>query len=72
MTTIEKRWLSKDEAAEYLGISLMSLRRLMEPDSQKGERQLHAHKPVPGRTMLDRNELDTYMESRRAESGTQR
>jgi hypothetical protein len=64
-TAIQKRWLSKQEAADYLGVSMMSLRRLMEPDSKTGERKLHAHNPVAGRSVLDRNELDAYVESTR-------
>jgi excisionase family DNA binding protein len=64
-TTAQKRWLSKQEAADYLNLSLMSLRRLRE------EGKLHTHNPVPGRSVFDRQELDTYMESCRAESGTQ-
>jgi excisionase family DNA binding protein len=65
MSAIQKRWLSKQEAADYLDLSLMSLRRLQE------QGKIHAHRSVPGRATYDLHELDTYMESCRAESGTQ-
>jgi excisionase family DNA binding protein len=65
MTTLmQKRWLSVGEAAEYLGLSARSLRRLMEPDPKTGERKLPTYKPN-GRALLKREDLDAYVESRK-------
>lgn len=65
----QRRWLNKAEAAEYLGISMSSLRRLMEIDPKTGERKLPAYKPVSGRTLLKREDLDAYVESCAADAG---
>jgi excisionase family DNA binding protein len=67
--TNQRRWLSKEEAAEYLGISLSSLRRLMEMDPKTGERKLRVYNPVRGRTVLKREDLDAYVESCEADAG---
>ncbi len=69
MTTAQRRWLSKQEAADYLGISLHSLRRLMEPDPKTGKRALKTYNPVPGRAVLKREDLDAFMESSRGPAG---
>jgi excisionase family DNA binding protein len=68
-TASQRRWLSKQEAADYLGISLNSLRRLMEIDPKTGKRALPAYNPVKGRTVLKREDLDAYMETRKADAG---
>lgn len=67
--TNQRRWLSKAEAAEYLGISMSSLRRLMEMDPKTGKRALPAYNPVRGRTVLKREDLDAYVESCAADAG---
>jgi excisionase family DNA binding protein len=66
--TTQREWLSKSEAAEYMGLSLMSLRRLMEPDPKTGNRRLPVYKPLNGRTLLKRSDLDAYLKSTRKQS----
>jgi hypothetical protein len=73
MPPVEKRpldprlhkWFSKPEAADYIGISLQSFRRLIEPDPKTGKRAVPTYRPVPGRAMFKREDLDAAMESRR-------
>ncbi len=60
-TAVTQKWLNKDEAAAYLGISPRSLRRLCEPDPKTGERRLPFYKPN-ARTMFKLEDLDAYME----------
>jgi hypothetical protein len=60
VSTATARWLSKPEAADYLGISEKSLRKLTAPD-KNGVRALNIYNPVPGRAVLDRDELDAYI-----------
>jgi len=60
MSTATKRWLSKPEAADHIGISEKTLRRLTAPD-KTGKRALNVYHPVPGRAVLDREELDAYI-----------
>lgn len=67
--TTQRRWLNKQEAADYLGISLSTLRRLMEMDPRTGKRALPAYNPVKGRTVLKREDLDAYVESCQADAG---
>lgn len=53
------RRLAPPEAAEYLGISLTSLYRLL------AQGRLEYYRVLAGRTVIDRVELDRYMEERR-------
>jgi hypothetical protein len=62
VSTAEKTWLSKHEAAAHIGVSERTLRRLMEPD-ENGVRKLRSYKPVSGRTVLKLSDLNSYMES---------
>jgi excisionase family DNA binding protein len=66
--TTRSKYLSKAEAADYLGISERSLRRLYQPDHRTGKVKLPTYKPVPGRTVLKQDDLDAYMETCRAEA----
>jgi excisionase family DNA binding protein len=68
VTTATQKYLSKAEAAEYLGISERSLRRLYQPDPKTGNAKLPTYKPVPGRTVLKQDDLDAYMATCRAEA----
>lgn len=67
--TNQRRWLSKAEAAEYLGVSPSTIRRLIEMDPKTGKRALRVYKPVPGRTVIKREDLDAYVESCEADAG---
>jgi hypothetical protein len=60
-----RRWFSKAEAADYLGISVQSFRKLIEPDPKTGKRAVPTYRPVPGRAMFKREDLDAAMECRR-------
>lgn len=62
------KYLSKAEAAEYLGISERSLRRLIDPDPKTGKGKIPTYKPVPGRTLVKQADLDAYMETCRVEA----
>jgi excisionase family DNA binding protein len=55
--TASRKWLSKQEAADYLGVSLMSLRRLTE------QGKLSTYHPVAGRAVYKIAELDAHVES---------
>lgn len=61
-TTTEKRWLSKQDAADYIGASLATLRRLTEQGKLHPSRLTDAINRSPIR--YDRLELDAFMESR--------
>jgi excisionase family DNA binding protein len=67
--TNQRRWLSKAEAAEYLGVSMSTIRRLMEMDRKTGKRALPVYNPVPGRAVIKREDLDAYVESCQADAG---
>jgi hypothetical protein len=49
------RWLPIDAAANYSGLSAQSLRRLLAGG------KLVAHRPVPGRVLIDRRALDALI-----------
>jgi hypothetical protein len=49
------RWLPLDRARDYGGLSVPSLRRLI------ASGKLTAHRPVKGRVLIDRFELDTLI-----------
>jgi excisionase family DNA binding protein len=57
-TTATPRWLSKEEAADYLGVNLRWLRRSME----RHELPFHRRRR---RVLFDRAELDAYIEANR-------
>lgn len=52
-----RRWLPVPVAAEYAGISERSLRGMF------ASGRLHPHRPIKGRTLVDRRELDSILES---------
>jgi excisionase family DNA binding protein len=66
MTTTDegaaRRWLSKQEAADYLGVNLRWLRRAME------RRELPFHRRRR-RVLFDVFELDAYIEANRVAEG---
>jgi excisionase family DNA binding protein len=68
MNTATQKYLSKAEAAAYLGISVRSLRRLIDPDPKTGKGKVPTYKPVPGRTLVKQDDLDAYMETCRVEA----
>lgn len=49
----QRRFLALDDAAEYVSVSKRSLYRLIEAG------KLRAHRPVPGRVVVDRLELES-------------
>ena len=49
------RWLSVDGGAKYCSLSPKSIRNLL------ASGKLHAHRPVRGRIVIDRIELDTMI-----------
>ena len=51
------RWLSVDSAANYSSLSTRSIRRLL------ASRQLKPYKPVKGKIVIDRRELDTFIQA---------
>jgi excisionase family DNA binding protein len=53
----ETRWLTVEAAADYAGLSTESVRRLLAGG------KLTAHRPVRGRILIDRRELDSLIES---------
>jgi hypothetical protein len=55
VATLLPRWLSYEVAAPYSSISSKSLRRLVAAG------KLQAHRPVKGKIVLDRLELDAYI-----------
>lgn len=55
------RWLSVDDAAEYSGLGAKSIRRLLASGS------LTAHRPIRGRVVIDREQLDNYIRTSTAE-----
>ena len=50
-----RRWLSVEAGANYSTLSEETLRRLL------AEGKLTAHRPVPGRVLIDREELDDFL-----------
>lgn len=55
--TVPPRWLSIKAAAEYSSLSPDSIRQLLSSG------KLAAHRPVRGRIVVDRLELDSYVGS---------
>lgn len=55
VTELQPRWLALEPAAAYSSLSVKSLRRLVSAG------KLQAHRPVRGRIVLDRFELDAYI-----------
>lgn len=60
-----RRWLSQDEAAEYLGITTRTLRRMV----ARGD--LPGYRMGPRLTRFDRAELDALMQPIPAAGGEQ-
>ena len=58
------RWLTIQAAADYCGLSAESIRRLL------SARKLTAHRPVKGRILIDRGELDALIQAKGGESGS--
>lgn len=52
----EKRWLSLRESSAWSGLSVRTLFRLL------AEGRLTGHRPETKRVLIDRYELDTFME----------
>lgn len=52
-----RRFLPIPQAARYAGISAVSIRRLIKRGSLK------AHRPVRGKIVIDRHELDNFVAS---------
>ena len=52
-------WLDMQEASEYLRVSLRTIKRLV------GERRVPSYQPSDNRTLLNRKELDAYVEGTR-------
>lgn len=50
-----QRWLTIAQAAEYAGLSVESMRRLLAAG------RMTTHRPTPGRIAVDRLALDQYM-----------
>jgi excisionase family DNA binding protein len=59
-----KRWATIAEAAAYSGLSDKTLRRLI------ARRELVAHRPVPGRILVDLRALDAIIRSSAGAAGT--
>jgi len=56
ITCESARWLTVDAAASYSGLSVKTIRRLL-----AGGR-LTAHRPVRGRVIVDRRQVDALLE----------
>lgn len=52
-----KRWLSIAEGSAYTGLSVASLKTLL------ASGKLTSHRPVRGRVLLDRHEIDSVIQS---------
>jgi hypothetical protein len=52
---LQPRWLPLEAAAPYSGVGVKSLRRLISAG------KLTAHRPVKGKIVLDRLEIDSYI-----------
>lgn len=52
-----RRWLSYDQAARYVGVSIDTIRRLVESKTVNG------YRIVGGRVVIDRDELDAAIRS---------
>jgi excisionase family DNA binding protein len=61
-----QRWLSAEEAANYSRLSVESIRRLLSGG------KLTSHRPVRGRVLVDRLELDALIQSSTATPRTGR
>lgn len=61
-----QRWLPLDRAAEYSGLSIVTLRRLIAAGKLKPRR------PVKGKVLVDRVELHSLIDSSTAEPRTGR
>jgi excisionase family DNA binding protein len=57
MNDIIPAWLSVHDAAIYSGLSMKTIRRLL------ASGKLTAHRPVRGRILICRNELDSLIRS---------
>jgi excisionase family DNA binding protein len=57
LASASPRWLTIQAAADYSGLSVESVRRLL------SSRRLTAHRPVKGRILLDRSELDALIQA---------
>jgi excisionase family DNA binding protein len=55
-----KRWLSRADAADHIGVSVRHLDKLVAAG------KLRPSKPASRRVIFDRAELDSFMESQRA------
>jgi excisionase family DNA binding protein len=55
------RWLSIDDAAGYSGLSSVSIRRLLSSGA------LTRHRPVRGRILVDKQQLDSLIQTSTAE-----
>jgi len=53
----DQRWLTVQGAAKYASLSDESIRRLLSSG------RLTAHRPVPGRVIVNRSELDAVIRS---------
>lgn len=56
-SSLAPRWLSLTDAAEYTSLSIESLRRLMAAG------KIQPRRPVRGKVILDRLELDAFIAS---------
>ena len=54
-TTIEKKYVTMQEAAEFTGLSVGTIRNLI------ATLELTGFRPVPGRIVLDLQELDRFV-----------
>jgi excisionase family DNA binding protein len=57
MSDIIPAWLTVDGSATYASLSTKSIRRLISSG------KLTAHRPVRGRVLIDRDELDSVIRS---------
>jgi len=58
------RWLTRQEAGDYMGVSRETIRVLLNAG------HLEPHRPTPGTMRLDKLQIDAYMRSK-ADSATQ-
>lgn len=58
MKTTMAGYLGWREASEYTGLSESTIRRLVR------EKKLRAFRPSPNRTLLSREDIDRYLESK--------
>jgi excisionase family DNA binding protein len=62
----QRRWLSVAEAAEYSSLSGDAIRGLLSTG------RLTPHRPVPGRVLIDRRQLDALIQSATARPSRRR